>query len=152
MAAMLEQGFDEPTLAPVVKPPNRSYNPSPLHQQRLETVPLNRWDPNSSPTKDGQGWGGRTSPYGQQNIGDGYGYADIPGSGGSVASSIEPRTPGGGHAKKRSGGRGVLAGNEKKGYGPLGPLEDDDDWGGKGFGGGGKSNGYGGSGGKGKRV
>lgn len=84
----------------------------------------------------------------------------LPGSANSVASGVEPRTPGGGHAKKRSGGRGVLApGGDKNGgakYGPLGPLEDDDDWG-RGMNGysNGHKGGYGSGGGgngKGKRI
>lgn len=71
-----------------------------------------------------------------------------------MASSVEPRTPGSGHAKKRSGGRGVLNGNSGDNkYGPLGPLDDDEaGWGGR-ANGNGYGNGHGhGGGGKGKRI
>lgn len=69
--------------------------------------------------------------------------AQMPHSGGSVSSSVESRPHGVGHAKKRSGGgAGVGAATSVRGggYGPLGPLADADEVGGR------QIRGYGGSG------
>lgn len=131
MAAMLEQGFDEPSndQPHSLSRPDRSYSPSPLQNRNVETTPLNRWEPNTSPTENGWGMGSQ-----RDRINNGQ-YTEIsvplPDSGNSISSAIE-RTPGGssGHAKKRSGGKGFVGHQPNGGrYGPLGPLDDNDDWG-----------------------
>jgi chitin synthase len=147
MAAILDSGFDEhpppPTFRPNAIPgSNSGYIASPL-QRSAYTPPINDSYPNSQYHHQHQ----HQPPY-QNGYQNGYSTIDPPKtpkmglnqphSGNSISSSVESRSGGNGHAKKRSGG----AGQDR--YGPLGPLADDDTgWGG----------GYGSSGGfKGRRI
>lgn len=123
--SLLESGFDE--AGPQLRPPDRSYTPSPLNRQMQAPRPIRLNDSSSY------------QPFLNGHIRNGAGGADRsyspdeplpPDSGNSVSSSVENRA-GYGHAKKRSGG----AGRDR--YGPLGPLADDDTgWGSRAPGGG----------------
>jgi chitin synthase len=115
MDAILDSGWDDP---PSNHPPNRSngYTASPLHQSAYTEPPQSRYAANGTYEI------GSYVPIDPPRHGDG------PLTGDSVSSSVDSRMGGGGHAKKRSGGRAM---GDKDRYGPLGPLADDNTgWGG----------------------
>ncbi|WVN90063.1 chitin synthase 1 [Cryptococcus depauperatus CBS 7841] len=122
MAAILDSGFEEYQQHPHAPVPAPAYRtalnpPSPLHRHQHEytstqtRLNLNPGDTALFPNAHPDGY----VAIDRQSTPD---EMSMPGSGGSVSSSVESR-PHGGHAKKRSGS-GV------RGYGPLGPLADTD--------------------------